>query len=280
MKNLGFSEDVRFLPIIHLGRSGSTHLERSLSTAFGALSLSEIFNRDVSMPFLPPEHDWQHFFGDDLGAFLSFCVLRGMEGRHWLLKKKNQSSTLPKLVLFEYKPTLVAHAFHPIHSMFLLRLQELGMNRIVLLERRSVVRRLISSHSARKTGIYHSDQVDPSVKMEPERTHFDVSKVFDDGINPGHAVPLRNAQDVNDVYFAKLRLELRAARFDTLNLEYEKDICGPMDDVVAAVSRFTGVAATTAPQSGLVKYLSNDLAKVLTNHQEVTEYCATHDLRL
>jgi hypothetical protein len=280
MKNFGFPEEVQFLPIIHLGRCGSTHLERSLSTSFAALSLGEIFNHGVTTPFLSQGHTWRDFFDDDLKSFLAHCVLRGVENRYWqLCTKSNQSLPYPKLVLFEYKPTLIDNAFHPVHSEFLLCLRELGMKRVVVLERRSVVRRLISSHSAAKTGIYHSNQQRADT-AERERIHFDTAKVMDDGINPGYAVELRDTQDLNDVYFAKLRLELRAGGFDILNLEYERDLCGPITEVVKKVGRFVAQEPVDAPKSDLVKFLSNDLSKVLTNDAEVIEYCERHHLRL
>jgi hypothetical protein len=280
MKNFGFADDVQFVPIFHLGRSGSTHLERSLATSFSALSLGEIFNQIVSLPFLEGSQTWRDFFGDDVNSFLAFCFLRGVEGRYWANQTSAETFVQPKVIFFEYKPSLLQHAFHACHGSILSRLSELGVRRAIVLERRSVVRRILSSLSAQRTSVYHSDQLASSDRLALEPFHFDVERVIDDGINPGFAYALSDIQDLNDIYFAKLRLELRATGFDVLSLQYERDLCGPMESVVKTVADFLAVAPTRLPESGLVKLLPDDLSRFVSNSEQVIEYCERLGVRL
>jgi hypothetical protein len=280
MKNFGFSEDVQFVPIFHLGRSGSTHLERSLATSFAALSLGEIFNQAVSLPFLKGSHNWRNFFGDDVASFLAFCFLRGLEGRYWANQASAGTFAQPRIIFFEYKPSLLHHAFHASHGTLLLRLSELGIRRAIVLERRSVVRRILSSLSAQRTRVYHSDQLASSETLALMPFHFDVERVIDDGINPGFAYPLSDVQDLNDIYFAKLRLELRATGFDVLSLQYERDLCGPIETVVKTVADFMGVAPSQPPESRLAKLLPDDLSQFVSNSEQVIEYCERLGVRI
>ena len=121
---IGNKLGLEIIPVVHLGRSGSTYLEQCLTSAFRLISLSEVFHRDVSMPFLPDGVAWQEVFGNGIECFLLHNVLRGMEQHYWTAQSKGLNPGVSSHLLLEYKPTLVGHAFHAIHSQVFLKLKE------------------------------------------------------------------------------------------------------------------------------------------------------------
>ncbi len=271
---------LEIIPVVHLGRSGSTYLEQCLTSAFRLISLSEVFHRDVSMPFLPDGVAWQELFGNGIECFLLHNVLRGMEQHYWTAQSQGLNPGVSSHLLLEYKPTLVGHAFHAIHSQVFLKLKELGVGKVIVLERRSVLRRILSGMSAERTQIYHSTQIESGMDYRFERIDFDFNKVVDSGINPGYAFALSHVQNINDLYFAKLRLELQATGFEVLDVIYEDDVCGPIDTLIDRIGLFIGAQAVQKPSTDLRKLNPNDLDQMVINHAELLAYCIENNIRI
>lgn len=278
--SFAYGAEFEVVPIIHLGRSGSTYLERSLASSLSAMSLGEIFNKNVTTPYLNDRMSWASFFGKDAKSFLIHSILRGLEAEYWATRKSNEPMREKRLIFIEYKPTLIDHAFHSIHSVFLCHLRELGVRRIIVLERRSVLRRILSSQVAQRTGIYHSDQITNGKVYSPDPLYFDFNKVVDDGINPGYGHALVEVQAANDLYFSKLRLELVANGFEKLDILYERDVCGPITDLIQSIARFLGTEVHGPAVSGLKKTLPNDLERIVSNVEPLLNYCQRNSIRL
>ena len=278
-----YGSQFEIIPIIHVGRSGSTHFERVVSRSFGMLSLGEIFNSEISMPFLEDGAGFmrRYFDGNEEG-FLAHRILRGIEGSYWknINSPGDQSGFHSNHVLFEYKPTLIAHAFHPCHSMFYMALKKFGVRKVIVLERRSVLRRILSSMVARKTMVYHSDQLPADGRLKLTPFHFDCASVVDDGINPGFAYSLKTVQDYNDSFYFKLRAEIYACGFDLLTLEYESDICRPTRELLVKVQQYLDIEPVLEGSSGIHKVLGNELHGIVSNADEVLSYCKENAVRL
>lgn len=280
IKSSVISLPFQIIPILHLGRSGSTHFEHLVKNTFNFLSISELGHRERSTPFLPSNLSWNNFFGDDVFTMLQYSIIRTIEVDYWMALSESRTSWSGPGIIFEYKPTIFSDAFHSLHGAFFQDLIRVGIKKVIVIERRSVLRRILSNIIASKTAIYHRTKncIDQSIVFD--RFYLDVNNIFDDGLIPGVAHTLVECQALNDLFFQKTKMEFYSNGFEVLWLTYEDDIASDESMLINKVSSFIDVAPCHVPTSLFVKTGRDNIAEILINSDEVIDYCNRHDIRI
>jgi len=227
--------------MLHVGRSGSTVLGNMLDEH--------------------PEIVWdgesfyvQHHASPD--------AIRGHKAGRWLRRQMNASGS--KYYGFEFKPLLDQHL-----SFVDLSLDELlsafsaaGVSHYIILERRNILRRMISQYVGAATGVRH---LTTGQSIKKKKVRIDVERAgFGDVWRPKPLVACLT--EVEDLYET---LERRLANENCLVLEYESDISKDGPQVAfRRTSEFLGLTSMDVSPN-LVKTNPYAVAELLENYEDV-----------
>ena len=237
--------------ILHYGRCGSTVLTRLLAQC-GCRSLGEFLHpvsglKYAALDGLPRERGAGNSSGDVLDA-LAKVICTDADSRP---------------VLFEIKSLdFMRQAIADDPDRFVSAMAGRGVTRVVHLERRDLLARLVSTTLAGRTGVYH--RLDTAERPEP----------FD--LDPGQAVAEIGRQSgMRD----RFRAALAASNLDLLALEYERDLMA--DPRVGAMKAADWLGLPT-PDAGLRVDLARTTpfppSEVLSNYQAVIAALTSADL--